>query len=505
MVSLKRMFEMQSELTEHILGLKPGDHLCLFYKRNPAEQMPALIPFIQDGLSRDEQFIYIADDQTVDELADRLHDSGINVGKESDRGALKLWTRREWRQAGELSSAKKTLQVLDLIREASQSGFNGSRFAVEMTWALGPDIDAALLEHWEATLNTIFVPGFPGRIACQYNQSRLSPEVMLAALHTHPQAILGDDVFPNFFYEAPLILEGSSRSASARLEWMIGELKRSRAADRKQRRLEEQLRHAQKMESIGTLAGGIAHDFNNVLNIIRGYASLLTRDLVGNDDAIQNLKVIDESVERGAALVRQLLTVARKAETHLAPTHLNEVISELAKLVSHTFPKTIDISLELDPTVPPVMADSNRISQVLLNLWVNARDAMPTGGQLTVRTKTADGRELRTRFAEATEGKYLKIEITDTGFGMNDTVRSRIFEPFFTTKGVGEGSGLGLSMVYGIVKNHHGLIDVESEVNHGTTLRVYFPVPRAEESQVNGSTAKEPSENKSITVNEHWS
>ncbi len=149
---------------------------------------------------------------------------------------------------------------------------------------------------------------------------------------------------------------------------MIGELKRSRAADRKQRRLEEQLRHAQKMESIGTLAGGIAHDFNNVLNIIRGYASLLTRDLVGNDDAIQNLKVIDESVERGAALVRQLLTVARKAETHLAPTQMNEVISELAKLVSHTFPKTIDISLELDPTVPPVMADSNRISQVLLNL-----------------------------------------------------------------------------------------------------------------------------------------
>jgi two-component system, cell cycle sensor histidine kinase and response regulator CckA len=189
----------------------------------------------------------------------------------------------------------------------------------------------------------------------------------------------------------------------------------------------------------------------------------------------------------------------------LAPTQMNEVISELAKLVSHTFPKTIDISLELDPTVPPVMADSNRISQVLLNLWVNARDAMPAGGQLTVRTKTADGRELRTRFAEATEGKYLKIEITDTGVGMNETVRSRIFEPFFTTKGVGEGSGLGLSMVYGIVKNHHGLIDVESEVNHGTTLRVYFPVPRAEESQVNGSTAKEPSENKSITVNEHWS
>src|SRR5713226_4658001 len=189
---------MQSDLTQQILNLNPGDHLCLFYDKDPSEQMPALVPFIQEGLSKGEQFIYIADDHTVGELEGRLQNSGINVGKEVDKGALKLWTRQEWRQPGDLCSEKKSLQVLEFIKEAAKSGFKGSRFAVEMTWALGPDISASLLEHWEATLNTIFVPGFPGRIACQYNRSRLSPEVMLAALHTHPLAILGDRVYPNW-------------------------------------------------------------------------------------------------------------------------------------------------------------------------------------------------------------------------------------------------------------------------------------------------------------------
>src|SRR5919106_5520995 len=174
---------MQSELIQEVLNLQAGDHLCLFYDSDPAEQMPALIPFIEDGLSKGEQFIYIADDQTVDELANRLERSGVDVGKESDRGALKLWTRREWRQPGELSSAKKLQQVSQFIDDAFRAGFKGIRFAVEMTWILGPDISADRLEHWEATLNTLFVPEFPGRIVCQYNRSRLDADVMMAALH----------------------------------------------------------------------------------------------------------------------------------------------------------------------------------------------------------------------------------------------------------------------------------------------------------------------------------
>ena len=453
----------------------------MFYERDPAEQMPALIPFIQDGLSRDEQFIYIADDQTVDELADRLQQSGINVDKESDRGALKLWTRREWRQPGQLSSQRKSLQVLDFISAASKSGFKGSRFAVEMTWTLGPDIGASELEHWEATLNTIFVPGFPGRIACQYNRSRLSPEVMLAALHTHPLAILGDHVYPNCFYEAPLIIgeNGNGYSSAARVEWIFSQLKRARAAEQERERLEEQLRHAQKMESIGTLAGGIAHDFNNILNIIRGYASLISYQPLAGEKVAESLRVIDEAVERGASVVRQLLTLARKTEANLTSTNVNDLICELSKLLRQTFPKTIEIVLDLNAPVAPVLADPNQINQALLNLCVNARDAMPGGGKLTLRTKMVDGRHLQD--AANKLARYVGIEVVDTGEGIASSVRNRIFEPFYTTKGIGEGTGLGLAIVYGIVKNHGGHIEVESQPGYGSVFRLNLPLALSEE------------------------
>src|SRR5882672_623604 len=243
---------MQSDLIQEILNLKDGDHLCLFYEKDPAEQMAALVPFIQDGLSKDEQFIYIADDQTVDELSERLINSGVSVGQECERGRLNLWTRREWRQPGTLDSASKSAQVRGLIEQASLAGFKGIRFAVEMTWTLGPDISADELEHWEATINTIFLPGLPGRIVCQYNRSRLAPEVFLAALHTHPLVILGDQVCPNIFYQAPLILnadrENSNGKATvaSRIDWMISQLLRARAAERER---EELVRHRASLEA----------------------------------------------------------------------------------------------------------------------------------------------------------------------------------------------------------------------------------------------------------------
>jgi signal transduction histidine kinase len=349
-----------------------------------------------------------------------------------------------------------------------------------MTWILGPDISAALLEHWEATINTIFVPGFPGRIACQYNQSRLSPEVMLAALHTHPLAILGNNVYPNFFYEAPLIIQGNAESSAVRLEWMISELKRAGAAEKERERLEEQLRHAQKMESLGTLAAGIAHDFNNILNIIKGCASLIGRRLSADEMVAESLKAIDETIERGTSLVRQLLTLALKSEAQLASIDANDLISELSKLLRQMFPKTIDVSLELDSKLPPITADPNQINQALLNLCVNARDAMRAGGSLTLRTEVVDGRKLQD--ATGKTKQHVCVEVTDTGVGMDASVQSRIFEPFFTTKGTGEGTGLGLAIVYGVVKNHNGFIDVKSESGRGTTFRLYLPMALSEEN-----------------------
>jgi PAS domain S-box-containing protein len=782
---------MDSELAEQILNLKDGDHLCLFYDKDPGEQMPALVPFIQDTLSKDEQFIYIADDQTVDELAARLHLSGINVGHELDRGALKLWTRQEWRQPGKLSSEKKSRQVQDFIKKATSAGFKGIRFAVEMTWTLGPDIGVPELEHWEASLNKIFVPGFAGRIVCQYNRSRLSPEVMLVAFHTHPVAVLGNHVYPNWFYEAPLIL--NRKSPAAKVELMISVLERSRAAQQErkeliekrvalaetevtkkrienvlsvmptavytcdeegritffnqraadlwgrepklnneedkycgsfrmvapdgspippsacpmasavttgqtfrskevtversdgsriivqenidplyeldgrrsgainafqdvtdlkqaeqasqrlaalvessddaiitkdlngiitswnqaaerlfgyaageiigkpvttlippehsdeephilerirrgervdhyetvrqrkdgslveisltvspikdadgaiigaskiarditthkqaetalreardelvksnaeleqrvkertaelelanaalladieeQKRLEAQLRQAQKMESIGTLAGGIAHDINNVLNIVKNYAMAIAVHPAVNEEIAEQLAIIDEAIERGTSVVRQLLTLARKTESHLVSSNVNDTVFSLANLLKQTFTKTIDICLELRLKLPLVMADPNQITQALLNLCVNARDAMPNGGKLVLRTGIVDGKKVKEAAAQV--GQYVCIEVGDTGTGIPDSIRSRIFEPFFTTKGIGEGTGLGLAIVYGIVKNHNGAIDVESAPERGTTFRLYLPVAPAQQSAITDDT-----------------
>lgn len=220
-----------NELTEQILGLQPGDHLCLIYDRDPAEQMPALVPFIKQGLEGGEQCIYIADDQTTDEVALSLEGSGIDVRDELKRGALLLWTREEWRQPGELDSDKKAAQVRQFIDAAFAAGFAGIRFAVEMTWTLGPAISAERLKHWEATINKIFVPGFPGRIICQYSRHRLSPAVVETSLNTHPLAIIGQTVYPNLFYEAPLILDG--RSEADKLDWIISQLKNARLEEKK--------------------------------------------------------------------------------------------------------------------------------------------------------------------------------------------------------------------------------------------------------------------------------
>ncbi|HEV8344776.1 MAG TPA: MEDS domain-containing protein [Candidatus Binatia bacterium] len=219
---------MKNELTREILNLRQGDHACLLYNEDPAEQMLALVPYIKQGLEEGEQCIYIADDLTVEDVARTLESGGIDVQRESERGALRLWTRSEWRQPGELDSAKKSLQVRGFIDEALKAGFKGVRFAVEMTWILGPDISVDKLKHWEATINTLFVPGVPGRIVCQYSRHRLSASVLQAGLSTHPIAIL-DDLCANFFYEAPAILE--NKSETEKLDWMVSQLKKVRVAE----------------------------------------------------------------------------------------------------------------------------------------------------------------------------------------------------------------------------------------------------------------------------------
>jgi two-component system, cell cycle sensor histidine kinase and response regulator CckA len=240
--------------------------------------------------------------------------------------------------------------------------------------------------------------------------------------------------------------------------------------------LEEPLRRMQKLEGLGTLAGGIAHDFNNILGIILGYISRI--NIVKNDsEKLQHsIEIITKAVERGTTLVRQILTFARKTETEFRWVNVNSVAKEVMGMIMETFPKTIVYSQNLEKEIPSIYADHSQLHQALLNLCVNARDAMQSGGVLTISTSMHTGSSVRNRHPDAVADSYICIEVVDTGAGMAAGVRNRIFEPFFTTKENGKGTGLGLAVVFGIVQTHHGFIDVESELGKGATFRLYLPV-----------------------------
>ncbi len=240
--------------------------------------------------------------------------------------------------------------------------------------------------------------------------------------------------------------------------------------------LEDQLRQSQKMEAIGQLAGGIAHDFNNLLTVIEGYIELLFSSIAESDPTINFVKQIKKASDRATSLTRQLLAFSRRQILQPKVIDLNALINEIMVLIKRLIGEDIELKLNLQKDVNPIRADRSQIEQVLMNLAVNARDAMPYGGTLTISSESIYLDTAYTRLnPEVKEGSYVILTVSDTGVGMDEEIKEHIFEPFFTTKDKARGTGLGLATVYGIVKQSDGYITVESEPGKGTEFKIYFP------------------------------
>ena len=264
-----------------------------------------------------------------------------------------------------------------------------------------------------------------------------------------------------------------------------------RASEGERRKLQDQLWQAQKMEAVGRLAGGIAHDFNNLLSIINGYSELVLGALPPGDPIREDVAKIRLAVERGVSLNRQLLAFSRKQPRELRALNLNTVVADIEEMLRRLIGEDVTLTTALDPFLPPVKVDSAQMAQVVMNLALNARDAMPCGGRLTLETRRVElsAEQCRLR-CEGQPGRYVRLVVSDTGCGMTPDVKLRAFEPFFTTKERGKGTGLGLATVYGIVQQSGGHLSMQSEPGHGTTFAVYLPTEEAAAPAV--ETGREP-------------
>src|SRR6266853_106608 len=245
---------------------------------------------------------------------------------------------------------------------------------------------------------------------------------------------------------------------------------------RERKRLEHQVQELQKFEAIGRLAGGIAHDFNNALGVILGWAQLGYDNVPDNSPVRENFQMIRDQAQRSAGLTRQLLAFARRQVLQPRSVNLSDLVSKIAGLLKTAIGEQTELKIALAPILQATMADPTQIEQVVMNLCLNARDAMPQGGRIVIETSNVEiGEDFCRTHSYGHPGRYVLLSVSDTGMGMDAATLDRIFEPFFTTKEMGKGTGLGLATVYGIVKQHGGFVNVYSEPGKGTTFRVYLP------------------------------
>ena len=386
--------------------------------------------------------------------------------------------------AVETESAGKTLRVL-LVEDSESDAelllaeLNRSGYHVTCERVQTADEMRAALQHesFHVVLSDYSLPSF-------------SAPAALAVLKEHqpdlPFIIVSGTVGDETAVEAlkagasDFLVKGKLARLAPALERELreAELKRERAREREA--LEAQLRQSQKLEGIGRLAGGIAHDFNNLLTAIIGYTEMVLEQIGPDKPISKDLEEIRKASDRAAALTRQLLAFSRKQTLHVAAMDVNDIVLSMRDMLQRLIGEDVDLRVALAGGSQQILADRVQLEQVLMNLVVNARDAMPRGGTLTVSTAPAlAGEAAAVVHEKIAPGGYVKLSVADTGTGMDAATEARIFEPFFTTKPTGQGTGLGLSMVYGVVQQLGGHISVTSAPQRGTTFTMYFPASGA--------------------------
>ncbi|BCS96511.1 hypothetical protein DSLASN_21430 [Desulfoluna limicola] len=325
--------------------------------------------------------------------------------------------------------------------------------------------------------------GYPFEEVCDMFEQQMTPEKwrLLESRVVSP-ALLSQGESGD--YEKEYIRKNGTRVPAQVRSWLLrddeGEPLRKLTLVRDtsaRKSLEVQLRQAQKMEALGTLAGGIAHDFNNVLAAILGYIELARFDVDEASPARKSIDQIYKASQRARNLVGHILSFSRQTMHEKRPVFMQQIISESLELLRASLPSTIEIKQSMTSKMFPIEADGTQIHQILMNLCTNASHAMPDGGTLSIVLDVVTFNELEAHgFVELEPGAYMKLWVKDTGCGMDPEVKKRIFDPYFTTKGKGQGTGMGLSVVHGILKVHGGAVHVESEVGEGSSFYLYFPI-----------------------------
>jgi len=378
--------------------------------------------------------------------------------------------------------------ALLLLRELRRGGFTITHQRVDTAVALRA---ALQLQEWDLVISDHSMPNFSGTAALQLVRS-LEPDIPFMFV----SGTIGEETAVSALKSGAQ--DYIMKTNLTRLVPAIQRELKEVVERRERRRLEQQVSQLQKFEAIGRLAGGIAHDFNNVVGAIMGWAELGRDEAQAGTRPHERFIKIHEQARRAARLTSQLLAFARRQVLTRRKININDVVTEGTSLLQRVIGEHIDIRRVLSTDLRVVSADSVQIDQVIMNLCINARDAMPNGGRLTIETSNVEvGEDICRLSSNARPGQYVLLTVSDTGVGMDVTTLEHIFEPFFTTKELGRGTGLGLSTVYGVVKQHDGVITVDSELGQGTTFRVYLPAlsgapePREIDRKERGSAGTE--------------